>query len=1175
MKIRAQILLVSLSISLLPLFITNSYIVYTEYKFKTRELFNHLDSVASIQKARLEAGYLQNIERVSLIASRTKLRSSLKLYHQSPDPKLINTIEQIIEDAAESIVDIAGVFVLGKNGELLAKTKHGSYSPEMLSQAFDTGRDQLQAKLFFRYKGGILHGAFSGPLKLQGEFLGVLVVVSHVENMLSSIADYSGLGESGETMLAMPNKNGDALFIAPTRFNKDAALNLSIPKTVINVPIVNAINGESRHFDNYIDYRGVPILAVTRYIPVADWGLVVKIDKGEAYRSYYQQIYHLLLMLIIIVVLVGLIAGYLAKKIMRPIEELTRVSKKIASGDMSVVVSENSENEVGELAESFNNMTEALAQTQDELMDKVLALKKNSDRFDRWTQSSFVGIYQFDKSGKIVDANHSFLSMLGHDRNELEGGKLSNEFITPNEYWVLDNEASVEVQERGYWQAYEKELLHKSGRRVPVLVSGTYYDEAKVDEYIAFVIDLTERNQSEARWQIALEGGDIGVWDWDLVSGKIFYSKTWRDILGFLDVDIDWRTLIHPDDKEHCLNLLEQHIEGSLPVFCCEHRLMDKEQGYRWVLSKAKVIERLKNQEPARIVGTIEDISNRKKTEIALSEHMELDRMISDVSSTLIKLNLDDLANGMTLVAEKIAEYLGADVFSVFAYTGNTGKLSEEFYWKKPSVFLPRVEKGGFDFDLEFPWLAGVLKNKTALFNLMDFPELPAEAVNEKKHIQRYGFKSFILIPLVAGGKPLGFIRCASVNFRPSWDELVVSFLLVIAESIAQLLERNKINEDLYRVQKMEAVGQLTGGIAHDFNNILGVILGNLELLERQFSGDEAAMRRLTAAINGSKRAAKLTKDLLAFSRKKVTEKVSLNINKALQDMEQLFVHTLAYQVDVTFELDVNAWSAELDPGDFQDACMNLLINARDAMPDGGVVKFITENIIVDRRSAELHIGLQPGDYVRLSVIDQGEGMSPQVVHHIFDPFFTTKPQGVGTGLGLSMVFGFVKRSGGYIDVVSKEGEGSRFMLYFPRSKLAHKYVDFNLKEEIILPEGQGNILVVDDEEALADLACEYLSTQGYQVAKANSGYEAIEILNKNTDIDLLFTDIMMPGGVNGYELAEQAGDINEKIKVLLTSGYAEQKNYTANQARFNDHLLAKPYSKKELLMRVSAMLSK
>lgn len=807
------------------------------------------------------------------------------------------------------------------------------------------------------------------------------------------------------------------------------------------------------------------------------------------------------------------------------------------------------------------------------MTDNIKALKSNSDRFDRWMNSSFIGVYQSKTNGDIVDANDAFLSLIGCSRSELERGGINWLNLTPREYLLLDEAAMNDADAKGCWEAYEKELLHKDGRRIPILIGGAFFDDDN-SEYIAFVVDLTERVQSEARWQIALDGGEIGVWDMDLIGGKVFYSNTWKEIVGLsgVNIDSDWRDMIHPDDKEQCLSLLRDHMNGDLPIYSFEHRIKHGGGGYKWVLSKGKVIERLSNNLPSRVIGTTEDIEKRKKTEQSLSVHMDLERMISEVSSILIRLNLDDLNVGMNEVAKKIAYYLGADILSIFTFHKDHVHLIEPYSWRKEGAYLPRTPKAGFSMEEDFPWLAHLLRKGTALFNLTDMGEFPDDAIHEKSHIERYGFKSFILIPLKAASKPVGFIRCASKSEKV-WDEVSVSFLLILTESIAHLLERDKINAELYRVQKMEAVGQLTGGIAHDFNNILGVIIGNLDLLKRQLVGDESATKRLTSALKASKRAAKLTKDLLAFSRKKVTEKVTVDINEALRDMEQLFVHTLAHQVDVVFDFGVDLWFAEIDPGDFQDACINLLINARDAMPEGGEIVFVTENIIVDESFSSEHIGLSEGEYILLSVIDSGTGMPPAVLQHIFDPFYSTKLQGKGTGLGLSMVFGFVKRSGGYLDVKSVVDVGTEFQLYFPRTIEQHSHVDISHNDAVVFPLANETILVVDDEEALLELAAEYLNSQGYKVLTASRGAQALDILANNNNVSLLFSDIMMPGGINGYQLAERACEVNPDIKVLLTSGYAEQKNFTESQDRFNDNLLSKPYNQNELLLRVSGML--
>ena len=387
------------------------------------------------------------------------------------------------------------------------------------------------------------------------------------------------------------------------------------------------------------------------------------------------------------------------------------------------------------------------------------------------------------------------------------------------------------------------------------------------------------------------------------------------------------------------------------------------------------------------------------------------------------------------------------------------------------------------------------------------------------------------------------------------------------------ITERRQAEAGLRRAQKMDAIGHLTGGIAHDFNNILAVILGNLDLLERQTMLDDRSRKQVASMKKAGLRAAKLTKQLLRFSRPQPDQKVSTDINRVIVGMESLITRSLTPEVEVEHYFADELWMTEIDPGDFEDALLNLSLNARDAMAGQGHLTIETRNTTLDAAYCGQNPGAAPGEYVELVVSDSGEGIPRELQEHIFEPFYTTKERGKGTGLGLAMVFGFVKRSGGYIKCYSEVGVGTTFRLYLPRVKGDEPLVGENSKQTESLPNGEETILVVDDEADLLELARELLEGLGYRVLTASDGRQALELLNREPAIDLLFSDVVMPGGINGYELAEQATANRPDLKVLLTSGYTSKSLAHNGQSRFNANLLSKPCTQAELAKRVRTML--
>jgi len=394
--------------------------------------------------------------------------------------------------------------------------------------------------------------------------------------------------------------------------------------------------------------------------------------------------------------------------------------------------------------------------------------------------------------------------------------------------------------------------------------------------------------------------------------------------------------------------------------------------------------------------------------------------------------------------------------------------------------------------------------------------------------------------------------------------------------ALIQDITARKLAEDaLRREQKMEAVGQLTGGIAHDFNNILGIIIGNLSFLKDEVTDNDKVLNRVKKIDKAAQRAADLSKQLLSVSRKQETEALPTNINLLIQGMDKLITRSITPEVEVSHHFSDKLWLTDIAPGDFEDSLLNLILNARDAMSKGGQLSIETCNCLLDDTYCTQNHGFTSGEYVQLSISDTGNGISAEQQERIFEPFFTTKPEGKGTGLGLSMVFGFCKRSKGHVKVYSELGMGTTFRIYLPRSTRQEYTVDASEQYLDALPGGNEIILVVDDEQALLELAQESLQSLGYQVLTANNGKQALELLAKHQAISLLFSDVVMPGGINGYDLAEQATKNQPKLKVLLTSGYTEKASTYNAQARFNTNLLRKPYNKSSLAIEVRSLLGK
>jgi PAS domain S-box-containing protein len=530
---------------------------------------------------------------------------------------------------------------------------------------------------------------------------------------------------------------------------------------------------------------------------------------------------------------------------------------------------------------------------------------------------------------------------------------------------------------------------------------------------LALALNMThELRASEFRWKYALEGAGEGVWDWNIQTGEVVYSKRWKEMLGYGENDISahfsaWETLIHPDDKERLHAAIQDYIHGKIENYVNEHRLRCKDGSWKWVLTRGMVVIRGETNDPLRMIGTHADITQRKEFEARETERQQ--------------------------------------------------------------------------------------------------------ALEEAKSA-------------------------------------------------------------LQQAQRLEAVGKLTGGVAHDFNNVLQIIAGNLQLALFSIDEENPVHARLKSALDAVERGSKLSSQLLAFARRQPLHPQVVNIGKLVSNTDDMLRRALGESIEIKTTVASGLWNTLVDPNQLENVIVNLAINARDAMPTGGTLTIELANAILDEEYVHTKADVPPGQYVGLAVSDTGSGISPEIMEHIFEPFFTTKPEGEGTGLGLSMAYGFVKQSGGHIQVYSEVGHGTTVKIYLPRSYEAEEKID--LPSDMPVIGGSETILVVEDDTAVQSTVVAMLNELGYRVLKADDAQSALEIVNGGEKIDLLFTDVIMPGPLHSPELARQAKAKLPKLAVLFTSGYTQNAIMHGGRLDPGIHLLSKPYRREQLARKIRQLLS-
>ncbi len=426
------------------------------------------------------------------------------------------------------------------------------------------------------------------------------------------------------------------------------------------------------------------------------------------------------------------------------------------------------------------------------------------------------------------------------------------------------------------------------------------------------------------------------------------------------------------------------------------------------------------------------------------------------------------------------------------------------------------------------------------------------------------------------GGKTVGTV----VEVRDITDELKarnieIEFSNKMKARVEDAMaERDRLEAQLVQSQKMEAVGQLTGGVAHDFNNLLQVIGSNLQLLQKELSSNDPKRKFADNALTGVSRGTKLTAQLLAFSRQQPLEPKPKNVGQLLRGMDDMLRRTLGEAIEIETVIAGGLWNCLVDPSQLENVILNLAINARDAMAHRGKLTFEAGNASLDDAYAEVHPQVVPGQYVMLAITDTGSGIAPEIIEKVFDPFFTTKATGAGTGLGLSMVYGFIKQSGGHVKIYSEEGHGTTVRVYLPKTRN---------EEETLLPQsatetpkGHGEIvLVVEDDHAVRETVVDLLRDLGYSVLTAENADNALVIVSSGVQIDLLFTDVVMPGTLRSPELARKAKEKLPEIGVLFTSGYTQNAIVHAGRLDEGVNLLSKPYTQECLAQKIAEILKR
>ncbi len=791
-----------------------------------------------------------------------------------------------------------------------------------------------------------------------------------------------------------------------------------------------------------------------------------------------------------------------------------------------------------ELERRVQERTAELVETSNELRQQIrdrtlaeAAFRESEKRFRTafHTSPDSINISRLD-DGVYTDINEGFTAISGYTREDVIG---KSAFDINLWHDPTDRERLVAgLKEAGYVKNLETKFRRKDGSIGTALVSAKVMSLDGEPHLLSVTRDIEDwrktqdaLRESEQRLELALTGADLGLWDWNVQTGEAVFNRRWAEMLGFVPEEVEphvrsWEKLLHPEDVPTVMHALDSHLNGPIPAYETEHRLRTKSGDWLWVLARGKVVNRDPQGKPLRAVGTHLDITTRKSAEMALRQSEEKYRKILETIAD--GYHEADLAGNLTLVNDSMCEILGYSREELIGM--NYRNLMDEHNAQLTFQAYNEVYRTG-----------------------VSNPEFSYQAF--RKDGTRRDVSLSIALIRDSAGTPAGFRGI----FR-------------------DITERRHLEEQLRQAVKMEAIGRLAGGIAHDFNNLLTAIMGYTSMLSLEMPKEISIQRKLDQINRTAARAADLTKQLLAFSRKQLLEVSVVNFNNLIGDIESMLRRLIGEDIELITDLRQGVGNVKADQTQLEQVVVNLAVNARDAMPGGGTLTVETSDVVLEEGYCITHTEVKPGEYVLLSIGDTGDGMTPETCNRVFDPFFTTKEKGRGTGLGLSTVYGIIKQHGGHIAVYSEAGTGTIFKIYLPRVEAS-----LNRQFPSVEPErrsrGTETILLVEDEEAVCDLAAEALEMLGYRVLKASSPTEAFEIsANHCGRIHLLLTDVVLPR-MDGKTLYVTLVTERPEMKVLYVSGYTE--NFIVHRGILDPDVsfLPKPFTLDSVARKVRAVL--
>jgi PAS domain S-box-containing protein len=806
------------------------------------------------------------------------------------------------------------------------------------------------------------------------------------------------------------------------------------------------------------------------------------------------------------------VAVLLARSLTRPLAQITAAVNGF-TGTGAIDVPTDASGEVGVLARSFARMVK-------EVQNATTALDKETLERQHLFDTSPDLILITDRRGIFVQVSPSASAILGYRPEEMVGLS-SVEFLYPDDRDRTRQEMRLARQGRSL-RNFECRYRRKDGSVATLAWSGVWSEPTQ--EYYFIGRDTSDQRLAQEKFALAVESSPSGIVMVDASGAIVLVNAETERMFGY--------------QREE---LIGQPIESLVPLGLRAVHLRDR-------TAFVKRPQRRRMGVGRDLFGVRKD-GSQFPVEVGLNPISTREGLL--VLSSVVDISETKAAQQALVESAAMARGIVDTALDAFVQMDEAGTILE---WNSQAALI-------------FGWSREQAIGKTVADLIL--PEIHS--------VRREDARSDFLP--TGGGAILGKrfeMEARRRDGRQIKVEVSVTTLRrggshVFNAFIRDLTERIAAEAQIRQAQKMEAVGQLTGGIAHDFNNILTVITGTIEVLAEAVADKPQAASIAKMIDEAAERGAALTQRLLAFASKQPLQPRNVDVNELILDTVKLLRPTLGGQIEIESMLEDAVWPSLVDPHQFSTSVLNLALNARDAMPDGGKLTLETGNVHLDESYASANSDVQPGAYVLVAVSDTGTGIPAAIRERVFEPFFTTKEVGKGTGLGLSMVYGFVKQSGGHIKIYSEEGQGTTIKLYLPPAR------DLDHVAEVTpiapIEGGEETILVVEDDPLVRAFVIMQLKSLGYTILATGNGAEALNLIEQGADFDLLFTDVMMPGGMNGRQLAAEALKRRPSLKVLFTSGYTEDAMVHHGRLDPGVLLLAKPYRKSDLAQMIRAAI--